>query len=203
MMWPITAMCASVARAGAVRVRIASGRPSQAARSVGESVEMSRDGGLEDAGELGLDDQQPPVGDAGVVGRWGRGRPRSAPRLSESPVSVLRGEGRDRRPRGGGRRGPRRSPCGLWRCRRRGRGTRWGDGGWLRLRSQAWRPSGGAERDQQLGEDGDRVGFGVRRDRVDDPAGEAVEGGRLRAGRQAVGRRQQLVAGVVGSVEER
>jgi len=28
VMWPITAMCALVARAGAVRVRIASGRPS-------------------------------------------------------------------------------------------------------------------------------------------------------------------------------
>jgi len=35
-------MCARVARAGAVRVRIASGRPSQALRSVGESVEISR-----------------------------------------------------------------------------------------------------------------------------------------------------------------
>ena len=42
VMWPITAMCALVARAGAVRVRIASGRESQAERSVGESVEISR-----------------------------------------------------------------------------------------------------------------------------------------------------------------
>ena len=61
VMWPMTAMCASLARAGAVRVRIASGRPSQAERSVGDSVEMSRRGGFEDAGELGLDDQQPAV----------------------------------------------------------------------------------------------------------------------------------------------
>ena len=42
VMWPITAMCALVARAGAVRVRIASGRPSQPERSVGERVEISR-----------------------------------------------------------------------------------------------------------------------------------------------------------------
>ena len=60
-------MCALVARAGAVRVRIASGRPSQAERSVGERVEISRADALEDAGELGLDHQQPLVGDAGVL----------------------------------------------------------------------------------------------------------------------------------------
>jgi hypothetical protein len=42
VMWPITEMCAWVARAGAVRVRIASGRPSHAERRVGESVEISR-----------------------------------------------------------------------------------------------------------------------------------------------------------------
>ena len=41
-MWPISAMCGLVARAGAVRVRIASGRPSQAERSVGDRVEISR-----------------------------------------------------------------------------------------------------------------------------------------------------------------
>ena len=38
----MTTTCALVARAGAVRVRIASGRPSQAERSVGESVDISR-----------------------------------------------------------------------------------------------------------------------------------------------------------------
>ncbi len=42
VMCPITAMCAVLARAGAVRVRIASGRPSHAERSVGERVEISR-----------------------------------------------------------------------------------------------------------------------------------------------------------------
>lgn len=42
MIWPISVMCAYVERAGAVRVRIASGRPSQAERSVGERVEISR-----------------------------------------------------------------------------------------------------------------------------------------------------------------
>jgi hypothetical protein len=41
-MWPITLMCAVVARAGAVRVMSASGRPSQAERSAGKSVLMSR-----------------------------------------------------------------------------------------------------------------------------------------------------------------
>ena len=55
---------------------------------------------------------------------------------------------------------------------------------------------GGAERDEQLREDGDGVGFGVRCDRVDDPAGEAVEGGLLGRCRKSVGDRQQAV--VVG-----
>jgi hypothetical protein len=41
-MWPITLMCAAVARAGALRVMSASGRPSQAERSAGKSVLMSR-----------------------------------------------------------------------------------------------------------------------------------------------------------------
>jgi hypothetical protein len=41
-MCPISAMCAVLARAGAVRVRIASGRPSQPERSVGDRVEISR-----------------------------------------------------------------------------------------------------------------------------------------------------------------
>jgi hypothetical protein len=35
-------MCAVLARAGLVRVRIASGRPSQPERKVGDSVEISR-----------------------------------------------------------------------------------------------------------------------------------------------------------------
>ena len=43
VMWPISEMCASVARAGAVRVSSCSGRPSHAERSVGESVEISRE----------------------------------------------------------------------------------------------------------------------------------------------------------------
>ena len=38
--------CALVARAGAVRVNTASGRPSQAERRVGDSVEISRDAAL-------------------------------------------------------------------------------------------------------------------------------------------------------------
>ena len=42
VMWPISAIWALVARAGAVRVRIASGRPSQPERSVGDRVEISR-----------------------------------------------------------------------------------------------------------------------------------------------------------------
>ncbi len=42
VMCPITVMCAVLARAGLVRVRIASGRPSQPERSVGDSVESSR-----------------------------------------------------------------------------------------------------------------------------------------------------------------
>ncbi len=41
-MWPMIEMCASVARAGAVRVRIANGRPSHAERNVGDRVEISR-----------------------------------------------------------------------------------------------------------------------------------------------------------------
>jgi len=41
-MWRITLMCAAVARAGAVRVMSASGRLSQAERSAGKSVLMSR-----------------------------------------------------------------------------------------------------------------------------------------------------------------
>jgi hypothetical protein len=41
-MCPISAMCAVLARAGAVRVRIASGRPSQPERKVGDKVEISR-----------------------------------------------------------------------------------------------------------------------------------------------------------------
>lgn len=41
-MCPISAMCALLARAGLVRVRIAKGRPSQPDRRVGESVESSR-----------------------------------------------------------------------------------------------------------------------------------------------------------------
>jgi hypothetical protein len=43
VMWPMIAMCAWVAVAGAVLVSSASGRPSHAERSVGESVEISRD----------------------------------------------------------------------------------------------------------------------------------------------------------------
>ena len=42
VMCPITETCAPVARAGAVRVRIANGRPSHAERSVGDKVEISR-----------------------------------------------------------------------------------------------------------------------------------------------------------------
>jgi hypothetical protein len=42
VMWPIASMCASLARAGAVRVSSASGRPSQAQRSTGESALISR-----------------------------------------------------------------------------------------------------------------------------------------------------------------
>ena len=42
VMCPMIEMCALVARAGAVLVSSASGRPSQAERSVGDSVESSR-----------------------------------------------------------------------------------------------------------------------------------------------------------------
>jgi len=42
VMCPITLMCASLARAGAVRVNSWSGRPSQAERNVGDKVEISR-----------------------------------------------------------------------------------------------------------------------------------------------------------------
>ena len=42
MMCPISAMCALLARAGAVRVRIANGRASHAERNVGDKVEISR-----------------------------------------------------------------------------------------------------------------------------------------------------------------
>ena len=55
VMCPMIAMCALVARAGAVRVRIASGRPSQAERSVGERVEISRLSCFSTLSELGLD----------------------------------------------------------------------------------------------------------------------------------------------------
>jgi len=41
-MCPMIAMCAVLARAGLVRVRIASGRPSQPERNVAERVEISR-----------------------------------------------------------------------------------------------------------------------------------------------------------------
>jgi hypothetical protein len=41
-MCPITAMCAAMALAGAVRVNSASDRPSHAQRSTGDSVEISR-----------------------------------------------------------------------------------------------------------------------------------------------------------------
>ena len=65
-MWPMTAMWASVARAGAVRVSSWRGRPSQAARSTGERVLMSRPVALSTAGELGFDHQQAGVGGSGV-----------------------------------------------------------------------------------------------------------------------------------------
>ena len=61
------ATCAPVARAGAVRVSTASGRPSQAERSVGDSVEISREAALSTRGELGLEHEQSLVGVAGVL----------------------------------------------------------------------------------------------------------------------------------------
>ena len=67
VMCPMIEMCALVARAGAVRVSSASGRPSHAERSVGDSVEISRHGGLQHGRELGLDHEQSLVGGAGVV----------------------------------------------------------------------------------------------------------------------------------------
>ena len=102
-------MCALVARAGAVRVRIASGRPSQAERSVGDRVEISRGGGLQHAGELGLDHEQPLVGDAGVLGgrvAHGPDQPLAAGQAGQDPPLELRVDVR----RSAGGRDPRTSP---------------------------------------------------------------------------------------------
>jgi len=55
----------------------------------------------------------------------------------------------------------------------------------------------GAEADEQLGEDRDRVGLGVRRDRVDDLAGQLVVDRRLGRGRPPRRRRQPVVAGLI------
>src|SRR5687768_12449510 len=52
---------------------------------------------------------------------------------------------------------------------------------------------GGAERDEQLGEDRDRVGLGVRRDPGDDVAEQLVIDGRGRRRWPARGRRQRRV----------
>jgi hypothetical protein len=53
----------------------------------------------------------------------------------------------------------------------------------------------GAEADEQLGEDRDGVGLRVRRDRVDDLAGQLVIDSPVGRGRPPRGRRQQLAAG--------
>ena len=61
-------MCASVAWAGAVRVKSASGRPSQAERSVGDKVEISRVVAFSTKGKFGFcDHQQPLVAGAGIL----------------------------------------------------------------------------------------------------------------------------------------
>lgn len=92
-MWPITEMCASVARAGAVRVRIASGRPSQPERSVGDRGRDLAADVLEHADELRLDHQQPPVAGAGVLAGGIADRvdqPLAATQTGEDPGGDLR-----------------------------------------------------------------------------------------------------------------
>ena len=56
----------------------------------------------------------------------------------------------------------------------------------------------GAERDQQLGEDRDRVGLGVRRDPGDDLAGQPVIGGRGGRRGPARGRRERVACRPLG-----
>ena len=81
-MCPMIAMCASVARAGAVRVMIASGRPSQPERNVGERVDISRLAALRRGRELGLDHEQSLVVVTGVLTGWSRERP-------DDPFAVI------------------------------------------------------------------------------------------------------------------
>lgn len=74
VMWPMTATCAALARAGAVRVSSARGRPVPGRAQDGrERVDVPQRG-LEHGGELGLDHEQagvagPGVGAVGVAQR--------------------------------------------------------------------------------------------------------------------------------------
>jgi hypothetical protein len=90
--WPISAMCAWVERAGAVRVRIASGRPSQAQRSVGERVDISRAEalrGLANSGSI-TNSRWSVMPGSWVV--WGRALPRSVPRRRTGRSAAQVGE---------------------------------------------------------------------------------------------------------------
>jgi hypothetical protein len=167
-MWPITATCGLLARAGAVRVRIANGRPSHAERRVGDSVEISR------LALFSIDVNSGSI----TSSRWsllpeswlvGSRTAQISPSPLERPV-MIRGSidgsmsARSRRtwsqdgtlPRAAAIAGQQHEPVGVMTGRFD-----------LEVGAAA---DGGTERDQQLGEDRDRVSLCVRCDQLDDLA---------------------------------
>ena len=162
-------------------------------------------GGLQGAGELGFDDEQSAVGDTGVlVGRVADGpdQPFAGGQAGEDAL-------RDRRV-GGDQQlsdvvpgGALAGLCGVADQEHELVGVM---AGGLDL-EEGSAPCGGAEGDQQLGEDRDGVGLGVRRQPRDDLAERSVVGG-PRGRRRPAGRDRQRQGGgrvgiVGGLVEQR
>ena len=85
-------MCASVARAGAVRVSSCNGRPSQAERSVGESVEISREAAFSALANSASNANSRRSLDAGIAG----GRVADRPHQSLAAAETRQDPGRER-----------------------------------------------------------------------------------------------------------
>ena len=186
VMWPMIAMCALVAVAGAVLVSSASGRPSHADLSVGESVEISRDVAFRTDANSGSTTSSRL---SCAPGSWSWGS-----RTAQISPSPLERPGRHARGEAGVRVGEQAGDVIERAALSRFRGVADEEHELVGVVAGRFDLEEGAvadhraARDQQLGEDRDRVRLGVRREPLDDRAGQSVIGGRVRRCRPPVRR---------------
>ena len=177
-------MCALVAVAGAVRVSSASGRPSHAERSVGDSVEISRDVAFRTDANSGSTTSSRLSCAPGSCS-WGSRTAQINPSPLESPVVTRDGEA-------GVRVGEQAGDVIERAALSRFRGVADEEHELVGMvlgrfdLEERLVADHRAARDQQLGEDRDRVGLRVRRELSDDRAEQAVVGGRVRRCRPPV-----------------